>query len=753
MIASTDFEYADQWVNGLENGGLITADMRGGHDPGYIQGEERVVESVDPVNQGVVVTVALLHQHWSSAISATFAGGSETIEERAEIGNLTRSVVIRGEESAYSSSVRGGTRHRGHVILLPLVSGLPYCEVDWAEFRNLGVEGKLGRYPFHWHMLGDARQGGNRPYLRDCSIHHSVNRFVTVHNTKYVDVERNVGYDALGAGYFLEDADEEGNPLGEETQFVVLRDNLGMKVGRPLAHVQDYPEIYQELELIDPSVYWIQHPNQIVEGNHAAGAAGHGFYLAPGATAAAGWSHLATGESKFRNNVSHSNGQHGFYHQSLVSWGWQADDAPAGEGLVAWKNRRYGIWWRTKGVSLLRGCRLADNKSGYYPASSGRQEAHDGNLPPTCRLVFEDGVIFGETSNRGKIVNLAEMDAVRSLPQTYWNFMRQDAGAVAHESNWDTLNAVESYDGRNVVTGLKVAYFEDDRPLRNPNPNGSGSAIQRIAAITQVEYNSKYCEDPRNDVTSVQFATGSGQTVVNPIGFRLTNASLGFSMIRSTVVHDKDGSLGYGADVYVCYDDPFFDANATASGTVDTARNLRILPTTTADFAQFEISTNLPASSQKMTVTTSHLAGGTASLVLAGMPSGTADYGFNAPIGLDNFPAIADGGVYRCSFGSQVPEAYEIKIQFAENEGVPTIIGVPLATLIVLKVNEVPLGVQDKENDLPSLLGSSKPNAYFHDTAGAMLYVRTTTIVLGLNAGTPDGPDIDGTRNFIQVNQ
>ena len=760
VIASTDFEYADQWIKGVGDGRLLTSAERGGHAPGYVQGEKRQISVLNPGTQSVTVSAQLEHGHWAASVSANFGANVETMDMRAEVGNLTRSVVIRGEESAYSSSQRGGTTHRGHVILLKEVNDVPYCEVDWAEFQNLGIQRKFGRYPFHWHMLGDARKGADRPYLRDSSIHGCVNRFVTVHNTMYVDIERNVGWDTLGAGFFLEDASEAGQPIGDQTQCVILRDNLGMKIGRPglpSEYPFDYPAVYKELEVIDPPVFWIQHPNQIIEGNHAAGAAGHGFYLVPSWENNNTWSHQGT--SSFKNNVAHSNGQHGFYHQARIKWNWQIGDDPAGEGLVAWKNRRYGIWWRTHGVSLLSGCKLADNKSGFYPASGGQQDAAaDPNTPPTCRLTFTNGLIFGETPNVGEpeALNPAENGLGRSLPQTYWNFVRPEPVSAANESAWDTLNAFESYDGRNVVTDLKLAYFPASRNLPNPDSSVGGTADQATGGATQTEYNSRYLEDPRNDVSGFEYATGVGQGVANPIIYRLTDPNSGFSMIRHTVIYDHDDSLGHGAGVYVCYDDLFFEANATGPGTQVVTPPLRILPTAIADFAQFEVRTNHTSLNQKMTVTVSHHAGGTRQMKLATLPNpdGEAQYGFNAPIGLDTNPATDREGIYTCSFPTAMPTEYTIKIQFAEAEGLPTIIGVPLAAApIGLVVNNIDLiQLLQEESTLQNLLNSGYLHAFYYDSGNDLLYIRTTTRVLGPNAGLPLGPDLDGTRNIIEVN-
>ncbi len=315
-----------------------------------------------------------------------------------------------------------------------------------------------------------------------------------------------------------------------------------------------------------------------------------------------------------------------------------------------------------------------------------------------------------------------------------------------------TARAFESYDGRNVVTNLKLAYFPASRNLPNPDSSVGGTADQAIGGATQTEYNSRYLEDPRNDVSGFSNATGLGQDVAHPIIYRPTNLASGFSMIRNTVVYDHDDSLGHGAGVYVCYDDLFFEANATGPGTQVVTPPLRILPTAIADFAQFEVRTNHTNLNQKMTVSVKHHLSGTRELLLATLPNpdGEAQYGFNAPIGLGSGAGYPNReGVYTCSFPTAMPTEYTIKIQFAEAEGLPTIIGVPLAatpTSLRLNVNTNLLASLPKPN-LSDLLSAPESNAWFHDAANSVLYVRTKTVVLGTN-----GPDLDGTRNVIEVN-
>ena len=65
-------------------------------------------------------------------------------------------------------------------------------------------------------MAGETMRGS---YFKGASIWGSGNRFITVHSTQYVTLTCNVGYNAVGHGFFLETGDEV---------FVTLDHNLGI---------------------------------------------------------------------------------------------------------------------------------------------------------------------------------------------------------------------------------------------------------------------------------------------------------------------------------------------------------------------------------------------------------------------------------------------------------------------------------------------------------------------------------------------
>jgi hypothetical protein len=130
---------------------------------------------------------------------------------QAEVANLSRNVVV---ESANPDGVRGHTMYHRHSA-----GGISY-----AEFRHLGKENVLGKYPIHYHLCGDTMRGSS---LVGVSVWGSKNRFVTVHGTQYLVVRDCVGYDSIGHGFFLEDGTETFNVFDRNLAVMACR-------GKPL---------------------------------------------------------------------------------------------------------------------------------------------------------------------------------------------------------------------------------------------------------------------------------------------------------------------------------------------------------------------------------------------------------------------------------------------------------------------------------------------------------------------------------------
>ena len=183
-----------------------------------------------------------------------------TLDERAEVGLLSRNLTIQGDADSEA------TGFGGHIMAMPgsrLVA-------NNIELYRMGQKAKLGRYPWHWHSLGNNGQG---QYLRNSSIHRTYNRAVTIHSTNGTTVERNVAYDNLGHAFFFEDGNEINN---------VMQYNLGLVTRRPSAEDALLPsDIDNQRNMSGPATFWITHPLNKINFNHAAGSDGSGIWFAP----------------------------------------------------------------------------------------------------------------------------------------------------------------------------------------------------------------------------------------------------------------------------------------------------------------------------------------------------------------------------------------------------------------------------------------------------------------------------------------
>jgi G8 domain len=152
-----------------------------GSTPAY--SEERTVREVSP--QWLTLDRPLTFEH---------AGSGEL---RGEVANLSRNVVVTSADPA---------RSRGHTMYHRGSTG----SISYAGFVGLGKEGVKGRYPIHFHLVGDSMRGTS---VVGASIVDSGNRWITIHGTNDLVVRDCVGYRAVGHGFFFEDGTETLNVL------------------------------------------------------------------------------------------------------------------------------------------------------------------------------------------------------------------------------------------------------------------------------------------------------------------------------------------------------------------------------------------------------------------------------------------------------------------------------------------------------------------------------------------------------------
>lgn len=332
--------------------------------------DDAVITAVSGRN--VTLATPLKYPHWGTL--QTVSG--VTVDQRAEVGLLTRNIVIQGAAEP--------AKLGGHLMIMRT----SVAHIEGVEFFQMGQTALVARYPIHWHMA-DAVDG---QYARHNSIWKTRSRCLTIHGTDNLRVEDNVCYDHLGHGYFLEDGSESGN---------VLERNLGLVSRTPAVADRILPSD------ATPATFWITNPANRFVANVAAGSTGHGFWYALPLSPTG----LSTGQpdlptrtplGMFQGNVAHSNSRDGIHVDqgplpdgttATVSYQPRVDPAANSAAVVAdfkdfraWKNQNRGSWLRGHELRMT-GAQFSDNKIGATFAAS---------------LTFVvDAVFIGQTANTG----------------------------------------------------------------------------------------------------------------------------------------------------------------------------------------------------------------------------------------------------------------------------------------------------------------------------------------------------------------
>lgn len=234
----------------------------------YQEAEEVFIAQVISSTQ-VSLKTALKYTHYG--FDKTYSNGttSWTLQSRAEVANLTRNILIATGDVVGETNPNNPDHYMGaHMMIMAGSKG----QIDSVEFEKMGQMGHMARYPFHWHLLGNAPG----QYIRNSSIHHSFQRCIVVHGTNQVQVENNVCFEHRGHGIFLENGSEVNNLISGN----LVMKSLAVPKSRGLL-ASDYPNTsLQVRRFAAGSSYWISNPRNTVVGNVSAGAEGTGFWMA-----------------------------------------------------------------------------------------------------------------------------------------------------------------------------------------------------------------------------------------------------------------------------------------------------------------------------------------------------------------------------------------------------------------------------------------------------------------------------------------
>ncbi|MGL5928823.1 MAG: G8 domain-containing protein, partial [Dermatophilaceae bacterium] len=254
------------------------------------------------------------------------------LDERAEVGNLTRNVVIQGpDDDAWTQDGFGAT--------VMVVGSDASARLDGVELTRVGKAGVKGGYPFHLHHGGYDENGApvddlpsgpvtdqepgaevgptgeevdaNASSIRNSTVSGSTNRCVVLHGVNGVQVEDNICHDIAGHAFFLEDAVERRN---------VFARNLAVKVRNP---AKDRLLQKHEAGTFEggSSGFWLTNPDNDVVDNHAADTEGNGLWNALPRTPLGDHAEVEIQPDRMRHgaftgNVAHSSGKPGI----LLDW-------------------------------------------------------------------------------------------------------------------------------------------------------------------------------------------------------------------------------------------------------------------------------------------------------------------------------------------------------------------------------------------------------------------------------------------------
>ncbi len=472
------------------------------------------------------------------------------VDERGEVGLLTRNIKIQASADAEQSSLGG------HIMAMP--SSKMY--VSGVELRRMGQHLIKARYPIHWHLVGDAPG----QYIKNAAIHDTYNRCVTVHGTNFLRIENNVTYNTVGHCFFLEDGIEHGNEYVRNlaiqtkchTSKPCVPTNLAAS-GEPRTGTGQSGQASTDVLLPSDntvSSFWITNPDNVYRDNVAAGSDANGFWMSlpehpngqfDGTEISKTIWPRRTPFREFKGNVAHSNydgfmfdrniaanntfGVTGSSHTGLENPADPNSKALVStfEDLTAYKNRNGGIWGRGE-MHVFRNVKFADNAIGFTHASGafGRYEF-------TSQVV--DSLFVGETENVGNPRADAEKAYGRSLPKpTLPDF---------------PIRGYEYYDYRHDVVNTTFRNYEDN-------------ATRYSGAISNLLFSS-FGVSTNNAFERVKFVKAKPvyfPPMANNAKWASDNG--GSTSYKTAAYLDRDGSLGAGPNSYVLIHDGVNDSIA-----------------------------------------------------------------------------------------------------------------------------------------------------------------------------------------------
>ena len=249
---------------------------------------ESELVKISEINESSVrIDRNLLYKHYGGSrktLTSEDGNNSWQFNESAVVINTSRNIKIVSEDGVdfvgghTMSSKSGSTR----------LFSVELENMGQAMLQGGSINPILGRYPIHYHELGDTKS----QIVRGLSLKNTNNRCVSIHNTNSVIVDNNVCYRHVGHGFFLEDGTESLNTISNNVSMKAMKVS-----GLPILETDNRDSLISK----GATGFWISNTNNIVTDNIATDSAASGFWYSIDSEV----NSRAFGE--FDNNISISN--------------------------------------------------------------------------------------------------------------------------------------------------------------------------------------------------------------------------------------------------------------------------------------------------------------------------------------------------------------------------------------------------------------------------------------------------------------
>jgi hypothetical protein len=203
--------------------------------------ERKILVSIDATGKVLTVDTPFVNVH----LGTIEAVDSDSLKLRAEVGLLTRNVLIRGADGSSS------TNYGGHILMHGTADDGLVSRIEFIEMAFCGQGPVVGRHCIYYQQNGDLQDS----YLRGNSFHDALSSLIVLQSVRNLAVSWNVGYRSLGHSFHMQDGTETSNTI-----------EYNLMMGTMTS--------WYMTEL--PATYLIRHPSNIFRWNRAAGSDAYG---------------------------------------------------------------------------------------------------------------------------------------------------------------------------------------------------------------------------------------------------------------------------------------------------------------------------------------------------------------------------------------------------------------------------------------------------------------------------------------------